>query len=302
MREIGVAFVQIILPVLVIGGIGFVLGRTRPLDLGAITGLAVSVLVPAVVFDSLARASLPRDLLGRLVLHVLVQIVCVGLLTLGMARLLGWRGPAESALLMAALFGNAGNIGLPIALFAFGPAGLAIAGGWFAATAVSVHTLGVFILARARLGGWAASARLLRLPITYAVIAGVVVKIAGWSLPAPLAKASQLLANGSVAVLLLLLGLQLARLRPRAEAGGAMLATAIRLLAAPPIAWLTGRLLGLDGTALSVATLQASMPTAVTAALWAIEFDTHPGLVTAAVLFSTAAGVVTLTLLLAVLV
>jgi predicted permease len=104
-----------------------------------------------------------------------------------------------------------------------------------------------------------------------------------------------------VAVLLLLLGLQLARLALREEAKGAALATAIRLLAAPPIAWLTGRLVGLEGMPLAVAVLQAGTPTAVVAALWAMEFDARPRLVAATVVLSTLASVVTLTLLLALL-
>ncbi len=299
--ELAGVFIQVIFPVILIGGCGYVLGRTRPIDLGPITALMVSVLMPAVVFDSLARAALPRDLLGRLLLHVVLQLVCIGAVAIVAARLLGWDGPSRAALLMATLFTNAGNIGLPVALFAFGQAGLAVAGGWFAIAAVGVHTLGVFIVAHARAGGRAAVGRLLRLPIWYATLAGVVVNVTGWPLPAPIGKASQLLAAGSIAVLLLLLGLNLAQLPSRTELPGAALATSIRLLVAPPIAWLTGRLLGLEGVALAVAILQSSMPTAVTAALWAMEFDARPGLVSAAVVLSTVVGVVTLTLLLAVL-
>jgi predicted permease len=115
------------------------------------------------------------------------------------------------------------------------------------------------------------------------------------------AKASQLLAGGAVAAMLLLVGLQLARLTVREEASGAALATAIRLLAVPPIAWAVGRLVGLEGMAFAVAVLQASTPTAVTSALWALEFDARPALVSAAVVLSTVVSVVTLSVLLAVL-
>ncbi len=259
------------------------------------------MLLPGVVFDSLARAALPRALLGRMVLHVMLQVATVCALTLFAAKLAGWRGPSRSALLFACLFPNTGSLGLPLALFAFGPSGLAIAGGWFALSALHTHTLGVFIAAHARASARGALRRLPRLPITYALAAGVLVNLTGGTLPAPVAKASQLLANGSVAVLLLLLGLQLARLSFRAEAAGAVVATVIRLLVAPPVAWLTGRLVGLEGTALAVAVLQASTPTAVVAFLWALEFDARPALVSASVVVSTLASVVTLTILLAAL-
>jgi predicted permease len=109
------------------------------------------------------------------------------------------------------------------------------------------------------------------------------------------------LAGGAVALMLLLLGLQLARLTAREEASGAALATAIRLVAVPPIAWGVGRLVGLEGMAFAVAVIQASTPTSISSALWALEFDARPALVSAAVVLSTILSVVTLTVLLAVL-
>jgi predicted permease len=298
---LGVAFVHVILPVLLIVAIGYAVGRLRPVDLPSITTLAVTVLVPGIVFDSLARAALPRDVFGRLALHVIVQLVCIGVLGVVVGHAFRWDRASRGALLLATLFSNSGNMGLPLALFAYGQPGLALAGGWFAVQAVSLHTFGVWIAARARAGSRAALRHLVRLPIFYAVLGGVLVNLTGWSLPAPIAKVSQVLANGSLAVLLLLLGLQLSALRPRAEAVGASVATVIRLLVAPPIAWVTGHFIGLEGMPLAVAVIQASTPAAVTAALWAAEFDARPGLVSATVVVSTLVSVATLTTLLAVL-
>ena len=163
---------------------------------------------------------------------MIVQLAVIGLVTLMAARLLGWRGPGKAALLMATLFTNTGNTGLAIALFAFGQTGLAIAGGWFAISTVTTHTLGVFIAARAR----AAAARLTRTPISYAIIAGVTVKAVELPLPAPLEKASCRRAPSCLA--------------PRSPARSAC-------SLAPPVAWLTGRLIGLEGVALAVAILVA---------------------------------------------
>jgi predicted permease len=250
-------FVEVIAPVVVIAALGFLLGRARDMDLAGITGLMVSIIVPAIVFDSLARAAVSRDLLGRLGLHVVVQLPLVAALALGACRLLAWRQPTRGALLMATLFSNSGNLGLPLALFGFGPGGLAVAGSWFAVQAVTLHTLGLFIAARARASARVALSRMARLPIIYAIAAGVVVNLAGIEVPRPVARASELLAGGGLALMLLLLGLQLARMTPRAEAAGATVATAIRLLAAPPIAWATGWMIGLEGMALGVTVLLA---------------------------------------------
>jgi predicted permease len=298
---VAAAFVQSVLPVLLIGGLGYLVGRARTLDLVPITGLTVLVLVPAIVFDSLARATLPRALMSRLVLHVALQLVVVWGLTVVVARLAGWRGPDEGGLLLATLFSNSGNVGLPLALFAFGPDGLAVAGGWFAVMSIASSTIGPYLAARAQVGVRGALVRVVRQPIIYAVAAGVIVNLSGWTLPGPVANASRLLSGGAVALMLLLLGLQLARLTVRQEASGATLATAIRLFAVPPIAWAAGRLVGLEGMAFAVAVLQASTPTSISSALWALEFDARPALVSAAVVLSTVVSVVTLTVLLALL-
>ncbi|HET9481437.1 MAG TPA: hypothetical protein VFP98_06765, partial [Candidatus Polarisedimenticolia bacterium] len=111
-----------------IGGLGYLVGRARSIDLAPITGLTVLVLSPAIVFDSLARAALPRDLLLR---------SCCSWRRFGCSR---WSSRAWSAgaarrrggLLLATLFANSGTVGLPLALFA----GLAIAGGWFAVMSI----------------------------------------------------------------------------------------------------------------------------------------------------------------------
>jgi predicted permease len=302
MTGVSAAFIQSVFPVLLIGSIGYVFGRARSLDLAPITGLAVLVFMPAIIFDSLARAALPRDLLLQLGLHVVLQMAGIWLLTVLVARLLGWRGPEQGALLLSTLFSNSGNVGLPLAYFAFGQDGLAIAGGWFAIMAIGSSTIAPYLAARARVGVRQALARVARQPAIYAVAVGLAVNLSGWSLPGPVAKASQLLAGGSVAMMLLLVGLQLARLTMREELPGAVLGTSIRLLAVPFIAWAAGKFVGLEGTALAVAVLQASTPVAVTSALWALEFNARPALVSAAVVLSTLASVVTLTLLLAVLI
>jgi predicted permease len=298
---VGSAFVQGVLPVLLIGGLGYLVGRARSLELAPITGLTVLILSPAIVFDSLARAALPRDLLLRLVLHVVLQLAAVWLLTVLVARLVGWSGPSQGGFLLATLFANSGTVGLPLTFFAFGSEGLAIAGGWFAVMAIGSSTIAPYLAARANVGVRRALVRVGRQPMIYAVVAGVIVNLSEWSLPVPVAQASQLLGGGAMAIMLLLVGLQLTRLTVREEAPGAALATAIRLLAVPPIAWVAGRLVGLEGMALAVAVLQASTPTAVTSALWALEFDARPALVSAAVVLSTVVSVVTLTVLLAVL-
>jgi predicted permease len=104
-----------------------------------------------------------------------------------------------------------------------------------------------------------------RVPVIYAMLAGVLDNLTGAPVP-------QLLAGAARAVLRPV-GLHTAPLTPRPELGGATVPMAIHLPAAPPIAWPTGRAVGPEGATASVSVLQAGMPWAVSAAPRAMEFD-----------------------------
>jgi hypothetical protein len=87
-------------------------------------------------------------------------------------------------------------------------------------------------------------------PPGVAGVPGVVVQVnlSGLQVPRPVARVTRLLSGGGLAIMLLRLGIRLARLSPRAGAGGgAALATGLGLVVAPPVAWVTGRWSGWRG-------------------------------------------------------
>jgi malate permease and related proteins len=212
-----------------------------------------------------------------------------------------WDRTRRTGLLLATLFSNAGNAGLPLALFAWGSRGLAAALAFFAVQAVIVNVLAAYIAAQADSGARRALRTLARLPVTYAVAVGLALDVLGIVPPVPVAKAAELLANGAVAVMLLLIGVQLAQVHPHGEWPAITVATVIRLGAAPVLAWVTAPWVGLEGVARQTSILQSSLPTAVTAAIWASEFGVAPALVSGAVIVTTLASPLTVAILLTLL-
>ena len=75
----------------------------------------------------------------------------------------------------------------------------------------------------------------------------------------------------------------------------------IRLFAGAAIAALLAPLMGLQGLARQVGIVQASMPTAVSSGLMAIEFDAEADKVSSAIFISTLLSSITLTVLIALL-
>ena len=283
---------------LLIGAAGYALGRRRLVDAQPLTSLSVAVLAPAIAFYAVTTATRDHTVLARMAAFIVIQLILIGGIAVAAALVCGWDRTRRTALLLATLFSNAGNAGLPLALFAWGRDGLAAALAFFAVQAVVTNMLAAYLAAQATSGARRALAALVRLPITYAVAIGLLLDAVGVVPPVPIAKAAELLANGAVAVMLLLIGLQLAQVRPDGEWPVITAATVVRLGLAPVLAWVTAPWVGLEGVARQTSILQSSLPTAVTAAIWASEFGVAPALVSGAVVVTTLASPLTIAVLL----
>jgi len=288
-------------PVLLVAAVGYGVGRTRVVDVPPLTSLSVAVLVPALTFYALATSAVPHVTLLRISAYLMLQFALLGAATIAAGRIAGWDRTRTVGLSLGTMFSNAGNAGLPLALFAWGRAGLDAAVGFFAVQAVATSVLAAFLAAYAGADARRALRALLRLPVTYAAIAGLGVNLLGVEPPAPILKAAQLLADGAIGVMLLLVGVQLSATRLRGEWRGVAFATVTRLAVAPALAWVTAPLMGLDGLVRQTSILQANLPTAITAAIWASEFGVVPGLVSSIVVVTTLVSPLTVTILLALL-
>lgn len=286
---------------LLVGAAGYVLGRGRLVDAQPLTSLSVAVLVPAIAFSAVTTATRDHGVLARMTAYIFIQLAAMGAVAAAAGLAFGWDRARRTGLLLAALFSNAGNAGLPLALFAWGAAGFAAALAFFAVQAVVSSMLAAYLAAQANGGARRALRALARLPITYAVAAGLALDAFSVVPPAPIAKAAELLADGAVAVMLLLIGVQLAQVRPAGEWPAIAVGTVLRLAVAPVLAWVSAPWVGLEGVARQTSILQSSLPTAVTAAIWASEFGVAPALVSGAVIVTTLLSPLTVAVLLTLL-
>jgi predicted permease len=215
------------------------------------------------------------------------------------------RGKRDGGAALCTMFMNAGNYGLPVARFAFGEEGLERAALFFVVQAVLAQTLAVYISGAGQGDLREGFRRLLRMAQLYAILAALAVRFGG---AAPTLLVDSVLGNlfsdvslvgdAAVPILLVVLGLQLAKAEEIREGRLVAFATGLRLLASVPIALLLVGLLGLDDLSADLAVLLASRPTAVNMSILTIEFNVRPRFVGSVVTVSTAASVLTLTLLL----
>lgn len=302
-------FVSAIAPVVAIAGVGFLLGRTRGLDVDPLNTVVVYFLAPALVVHSL----LTTDIGGRTVLllgaGVVLFFLVMILLVEAVVRLVGVEEPLLSATVLTSVYPNCGNYGIPLSAFAFGAVGRSTAVLFLAAQSVVVYTHGVYVAARSGgdVGGTAVK-RVFTIPLVYAVVVAIAVRSLGVAPPddGTLMTTLELVGNAAIPLMLVMLGSQLVGTDVRSAVGVVSLATALKLLVAPVVAVGVALALGIDGTVGAVFVLECATPAAVTPLILLVEFGEMDAgraseFASSVVLVSTLLSVVTITALVSLL-
>lgn len=281
-RVVVLDLLEIVVPVFVCAAIGWTWAKLgKAFDSETVTGLTVQIGTPCLVFDTLTRLDLD-------IADFAMMATGTGLTVLGFGLLaLPWLYVAKldrATFLPALMFPNTGNMGLPICLFAFGDRGLALAISFFAAMVILQFTVGVAIAS-----GRASMRMALTSPVLYAVAAALPVMAFDLEVPAVAAKTLHLLAGFTIPVMLIALGVSLAKLEVRSLGDGLAVALA-RLFIGFGIGIAVAWGLGLPAEAAGVLILQSSMPIAVFSYLFALRYGRRPEAVAGAVVLSTVLG------------
>lgn len=282
----------IIAPVLLCAGLGYAWARLgKPFDLATVTAVSINIAVPCLVLSSLAKLAIDLGSFGVMAAAAATTLLSFLLIGYGLLRLL--RLPSHTFLPALAL-GNSGNLGLPLCLFAFGEAGLALGIAVFAVSSVIQMTLGQMIAA-----GKFSPAVLFKTPVIYAVLLALVFMAAQVQPPAWLGNALETLGRMAIPFMLLALGVSLARLALGSivKSGTiALLRLALGFAGGVGIA----ALFELEGAARGVLIIQSAMPAAVFNFLWAQLYGRDSAAVAGVVVLSTFLGFLLLPLILAV--
>ena len=282
--------IPIIAPVAICALLGYAWARSGlPFDREFVTRMIMNIGTPCLVLRGMAALQTePADFLSMAGLAVLI-LTSAGLIG---ALLLRLAGQPLRSFLPSVVFGNSGNLGLPLCLFAFGEQGLALGVGFYLVGSVSQFTLGP--LFQGRQSPWRT---LVTTPIIYAAGLGLVLLTTGTPLPLWLANTVELLAGLAIPLMLLALGHSLGRFRVH-QAGIAVSVAALRLGIGFSLGLAVVSILDLQGVTRGVVLIQSSMPVAVFCFLLAARYDRDPEDVAAGILVSTLAAFVMLPLLL----
>ena len=274
---------QVIVPVFLIVAIGYGYARKARPDMAGFNRIMLDVLSPVIVYTALAGKDFHlREHVPLLVGGALV-ILLTGLVAWGVARA---ARTSPRTLVPVVMFTNCGNMGLPLALLAFGPQGFGAAVALF-----SISNLLHFSLGSRITSAHARTRELLLSPLMIASALGFASAATGVRPPDMLFTGLKLLGDAMVPLMLFALGVRLTQLRrsdvPRGLLG-AFARPLIGLAVALPLAWA----LGLEGMARAQLVLFAALPPAVMQFLLAERYEQEPERVAAMILLGNALAVV----------
>jgi predicted permease len=291
-------FANNLLPILILSGVGFLLGKAISVEGRALGRVVFYVFSPILVFNLLLHVELnSAEILATMAFSILVISSC-GLLAFFLGRLMHLDRPVLMALIITVAFANTGNYGLPLVSFAFGAEALAFASLYFVTTSICFNTAGVLIASLGRMDLKAAALGMFRVPAVYGVVLAALLNRFDIVLPTPLARTVDLAASGSIPLMIVLLGLELSRVPWSHSLRPIGVSVALRLIAAPAIGLLLAIPFGFHGAARHGTITETAMPGAVTNMVLAAEYGLDTSLVTAMVFLGTILSPLTLTPLL----
>ena len=291
-------FANNILPIVLLAGAGFALGKMLQIDPRSLGRVVFYVFSPVLIFDLLVNNQLKLNEAGIVVVFALCFILFMGAVTFLLGYFFKLERPALLAILITTMFANTGNYGLPLVSFAFGEQALSYAGIYFATTTLLFYTLGVFLASLGHMSFREALLGLLKIPTLYAVLLAVLINALSIQIPTPVSRAVELAAGGSIPLMLILLGVQLNSLEFSENQRALQLSVGLRLIDAPLVALLFAALFGLQTIPRQASVTEASMPGMVSATVLATEYNLDTRLVTAVIFISTILSPLTLTPLL----
>jgi len=301
LNSLFVLFANNILPIFLAAGAGYLVSKYLGVKPQAVSRIAFYIFSPSLIFQVLTTNHLNNHVFFQMAGFAVASILSVGLVTWIIGHLLKIQRPLLVAVLLTTMFGNAGNYGLSLNLFAFGEEALAYASLYFVTAAILTYTLGVFIASLGSMSVKDSLLGLLKVPMIYAVALAFLFTAMGWTLPLALDRTVNLLADAAIPVLLVLMGIQLHHTQWNGQTKALVLSNGMRLIGGPILALGLSVVFGLTGTARQAGVTEAAVPTAVMMTVLATEYNIKPSFVTTAVFTSTLLSPLTLTPLLAYL-
>ena len=281
--NITLRILEIVLPVLAIIVLGYILGRMWKPDMRVVNRLNLDVFGPFLVLAYLSDKGVDLVSLWPLVVASVLIVLGSGLLAWPFAK---FSGQNPRTFVPPMMFNNCGNMGLPLALFAFGAPGVAGMVALFTTSNLLHFTLGSFIVNK-----HADLKVLLKSPMVWATIIGASLGLSGLHLPDSVHAPMKMIGDCTIPVMLLSLGVRMLDVK-REDFSNSLLGAAVCPLTGLLLAGLVAMWLPMNKTQIGLVYLFGSLPPAVLNFLVADYYKQEPEKVASIVLVGNIASIV----------
>jgi predicted permease len=264
--------------------------------------------IPVMLFYRIATLDLPELIQWEFLLAYYGSAFAAYAAGMAVARIRFGRPLDEQAIFgLGAGFSNTVLLGIPLLVTAFGPEAtlpvfLIIA--FHSATLLPVTVI-LLEAGRPRNGGSKAArfrallVEILANPVILGILLGFAANAVGLGLPRPVEFLAGVMAEVAIPSSLVALGASLAGYRLRGQIGPATALAGLKLLVHPLLAWIIAvPILGLGYPWAPVAVVMAGMPAGAMVYLFGARYDTAPDVAAGVVTVSSAASILTLSVLL----
>lgn len=275
-----------------------------------LSNLVFMVLTPALLFRTMSTVQVQSLNFKPVAMYFVAAVLLFGAMFL-------WQGANRRAavLALAAVFGNTLVIGTPLVSLAYGEAGLVTLFTLISVHAVVLLSLSTVVLELtvAREAAATGATRERRMvhtvlgamrngllqPVPLPIILGLLFAQTGLVIPDVVDRPLQLLGNAFGPLALVMVGVTLTHVRVGAQLKGALGLTLAKNLVFPALVALLCWGMGLSGLPLTVMIVAAALPIGANVYMFSQRYDVAEELVTASMAVSTVLGLVTITLVMA---
>ncbi|MEO1292433.1 MAG: AEC family transporter [Pseudomonadota bacterium] len=298
------AILQVVLPVFLLIGTGYIAVRAGRFPDAGIDGLVAFVTrfaTPCLLFNAMAGLDLGRAFDPGMLIAFYTGAMVAFVTGTVMARIGGKRPGEAVAIAFACFFSNTVLVGLPIILRAYGEEAAEPVYAIIAFHAPCLYSFGMIAMEVTRRDGTGAIAAAKRASISVAsnalmigILAGLALNVSGATLPEPVQAVFDMLARATLPAALFAIGAAMTRYRLQAAIGWATLCSAVILVLHPAIAWLLAvYVFDLPTEFARAAVLLAAMPAGLNVYVFAAMYHRAEGIAASTVILSTALSILT---------
>lgn len=281
--------IPILFPIFSLIFVGYLYATYVKVNLEFINRMNMDIFLPALLIIVLSRNTFSILNYQSLLLASILVVLITGLMAWGFAKAFKLSIPMFVPSMM---FNNCGNMGLPLAVLAFGDEALSAAVVVFLGSNLLHFTLGTYLV-----GGKISFWNLLKIPVNIATIIGLVISFTGWKMPEALHQPIDMMAAIPIPLMLVALGVRIQSVgfsKWRIGLLGAIICPLFSVI----VAFLLILVIPLETSQQIQLLIFATLPPAVLNYMFAEKYNQHPAEVASLVVVGNAFSLISLSLML----